>query len=126
MKNFKFAVLTISDRCSDARKEDNSGPILKQLINNCRENDCQFSVINSDVIPDDKNVIKEKLFRLCNQIEINCIVTTGGTGLTSRDVTPEAISEIIEKDVPGINIALTVSSLKFTPMAMLSRYYIFF
>lgn len=124
MKNFKFAVLTISDRCSDARREDNSGPILKQLINNYEENECQFSVINSDVIPDDKNLIKEKLIRLCNQTEIDCIVTTGGTGLTSRDVTPEAIAEIIEKDLPGINMALIVSSLKFTPMAMLSRYVI--
>lgn len=115
---YRFTILTVSDRCSRNESVDTSGPLLQQLI---KDYDDRFYVLDYQIVSDDKNVLKEFLIRWSNRSDVDCILTTGGTGLTSRDITPETTAEIIEKEVPGISLALISSSLSITPMAMLSR-----
>ncbi|OTF82740.1 hypothetical protein BLA29_003207 [Euroglyphus maynei] len=116
---YGFAILTVSDRCSRNENVDTSGPLLRQLIKDCHD---QFTVLDYQIVPDDKNILKELLIRWSNRSDVDCILTTGGTGLTSRDITPETTDEIIEKEVPGISLALISASLLVTPMAMLSSF----
>ena len=118
MAMYRFTILTVSDRCSRNESVDTSGPLLQQLI---KDYDDRFYVLDYQIVSDDKNVLKEFLIRWSNRSDVDCILTTGGTGLTSRDITPETTAEIIEKEVPGISLALISSSLSITPMAMLSR-----
>lgn len=118
MKMYGFAILTVSDRCSRNENVDTSGPMLRHLIEDHHD---RFDVIDYHIVSDDKNDLKEILIRWSNRSDIHCILTTGGTGLTSRDVTPEATNEIIEKEVSGISFALISASITITPMAMLSR-----
>lgn len=115
---YGFAILTVSDRCSRNENVDTSGPMLRHLIEDHHD---RFDVIDYHIVSDDKNDLKEILIRWSNRSDIHCILTTGGTGLTSRDVTPEATNEIIEKEVSGISFALISASITITPMAMLSR-----
>jgi molybdenum cofactor synthesis domain-containing protein len=73
------------------------------------------------VVADEKDLVKERLLHLCDEVGVDLILTSGGTGLGPRDVTPDATLEIIEKQVPGIAEAMRIESLKKTPRAMLSR-----
>ncbi|UXI16710.1 hypothetical protein NH340_JMT02653 [Sarcoptes scabiei] len=116
-KRFGFAILTISDRCFQGNLLDSSGSKLKLLIQSID----QFELIDHKIVPDEIVSIKSRLIEWADCPQISCIITTGGTGLSSRDVTPEAINEIIEKEVPGIVHALMEKSISITPMAMLSR-----
>lgn len=117
LEGLTFAVITVSDRSSRGEREDLSGPELKAFIEKLGG-----QVIKTSVVPDEKERIKQKLMELCDgQGAPEIILTTGGTGLSPRDVTPEATKEIIEKEVPGLAEAMRAESLKKTPMAMLSR-----
>ncbi|XP_068623468.1 gephyrin [Battus philenor] len=108
------AIVTISDTCFKNTSGDTSGPAIHDILNKIYP-----KVINL-IIPDEKNIIEETLKKYCNE-KFDLIITTGGTGLSIRDVTPEATKAVIEREIPGISIALTVASLKKTPMAMISR-----
>ncbi len=112
-----FALLTISDRSYRGERDDLSGPELKVFV---EKNGGR--VVETAVLPDEKEAIRQKLMELCDGDESpEIVLTTGGTGLSPRDVTPEATLEVVEKEVPGLAEAMRAESLKKTPMAMLSR-----
>lgn len=112
-----LAIITVSDRSARGEREDLSGPELKHFV---EERGGQ--VIFVAVVPDEKEAIRGKLLELCAAPDApEIILTTGGTGVSPRDVTPEATKEVIEKEVPGLAEAMRAESLKKTPMAALSR-----
>ncbi len=108
------AVLTMSDKGSRGEREDLSGPAIGEVVRGIG-----IEVTHYEVIPDEKVLIKEKLIHYSKLVDI--IFTTGGTGLSPRDVTPEATLEVIEREVPGIAEAMRLEGLKKTRRAMLSR-----
>jgi len=107
------AVLTLSDKGSRGEREDLSGPAIKEMIKDIG------TVRYSEVIPDEKELIKAKLIDYSGKVDL--ILTTGGTGLSPRDVTPDATLEIIDREIPGIAEAMRAGGLKKTQRAMLSR-----
>ena len=110
----KVAILTLSDKGSKGEREDMSGPAIEKLI---RKIDAE--IVPSEILPDDKSLIKKKLLALCKKADL--ILTTGGTGVSPRDVTPDATKEVIQYEIPGIAEAMRAASLKKTPYAMISR-----
>lgn len=115
-KKFTAAVMTLSDRCFNKEREDLSGPTVTKRLQ-----EEGYEVIEQLLLPDTKELIKKELIRLADQREVDLIITTGGTGFSNRDNTPEATREVIEKEAPGISEAIRYESLKITPHAMLSR-----
>ncbi|NPV86419.1 MAG: MogA/MoaB family molybdenum cofactor biosynthesis protein [Anaerolineae bacterium] len=111
-----IAVLTISDRSAAGIRPDASGPALASAIETNH-----WQLIKSAVIPDDYEQIKFTLIQWCDKGDIDVILTSGGTGFSPRDVTPEATMAVIERPAPGIAEAMRLESLKITPHAMLSR-----
>jgi molybdopterin adenylyltransferase len=114
--SIKFAVLTISDRSSRGEYEDRSGPVLVESVQNSG-----WEVLKTEVIPDDFDQIVNRLSSWADSGDFNVILTAGGTGFTSRDVTPEATQKVIEREAPGLAEAMRAGSLKVTPHGMLSR-----
>jgi len=113
---FKVAILTISDRGSKGEREDSSGPLIQEMVK-----DLPAEVIHYEIILDDKEIIVKALKKSVDQLKADLILTTGGTGLSPRDVTPDATLEVIEKQVPGFSEAMRAESLRKTPHAMISR-----
>lgn len=113
--SYTAAILTISDRASEGLYEDKSGPVLKDLLS-----DYGLEVIDYKIIADDYDKIKRELVGFADK-KISLVITTGGTGFSPRDITPEATEAIIDRRVPGIAEAMRVESAKITPMAYLSR-----
>lgn len=113
---FKVAILTISDRGSKGEREDASGPLIQEMVK-----DIPAQVIHYEIIPDERNEIIEALKKSADRLRADLIITTGGTGLSPRDVTPDATLEVVEKEVPGFSEAMRAESLKKTPHAMISR-----
>lgn len=111
------AVMTISDTCFKDHSKDTSGPVLAVFL---KETFPQAN-LHTIIIPDEREIIEKELKYFCDDANVDLILTTGGTGLSSRDVTPEATKAIIHRDVPAMSLAITIESLKKTPMAMLSR-----
>lgn len=110
------AILTLSDKGSRGEREDLSGKLLLKF--------CQalnWEVKHYDILPDEKDLIAEKLIFLADQLKVDLILTTGGTGVHPRDVTPDATEQIIEKEVPGIAEFIRFLSFQRTPLAALSR-----
>jgi molybdopterin adenylyltransferase len=112
----RFGILTLSDRSSRGEREDSSGPALARLIQT--EN---WSVAKQALLPDNESAIREILIQWAESGEVDVILTTGGTGFSPRDVTPEATRAIIDREAPGLAEAMRAASLKITPHAMLSR-----
>lgn len=108
------AVLTMSDKGSRGEREDISGPLIRDLLKNINA-----EITDYEVLPDEKELIKEKLIHYSKKVDL--ILTTGGTGLSPRDVTPEATLEVIDRQVPGIAEAMRSEGLRKTKRAMLSR-----
>jgi molybdopterin adenylyltransferase len=113
---FKVAILTISDRGSKGEREDSSGPLIREMVR-----ELPGEVIYYEIIPDEKEKIVEALKKSADRLKAHLILTTGGTGLSPRDVTPDATLMVIEKEVPGFSEAMRTESLKKTPHAMISR-----
>jgi molybdopterin adenylyltransferase len=113
---FKVAILTISDRGSKGEREDASGPLIREMVK-----DLPGTVIHYEIIPDEKDRIAEALKKGADELRADLIFTTGGTGLSPRDVTPDATLMVIDKEVPGFSEAMRAESLKKTPHAMISR-----
>jgi len=113
---YKVAVLTTSDKCSKGQREDKSGKIVQEAVK-----DLPGEVVKYDLVPDEPEIIKERLIDYCDNLKVDLVLTTGGTGFTPRDFTPEATREVIEREVPGIPEAMRVLCLKSTKKAMLSR-----
>ena len=112
----RAAILTISDSSYEGRREDASGPALH---NRAKELGWHASV--AEVLPDDRARIAARLVELTDAGEVDVIVTTGGTGVAARDVTPEATRDILEKEIPGMSELMRTEGLKATPLAVLSR-----
>jgi len=112
----RFGILTLSDRSSRGERADASGPALANLIQGEG-----WSVVKQALLPDEESAIREILTDWADQGELDVILTTGGTGFSPRDVTPEATRAIIERETPGLAEAMRAASLKVTPHAMLSR-----
>ena len=108
------AVLTLSDKGSKGEREDLSGPMIQDMLKSINA-----EVKFYDILPDEKELIKKKLVEYSEKVDL--ILTTGGTGLSPRDVTPEATLEVIDRQVPGIAEAMRTEGLKKTSRAMLSR-----
>ncbi|XP_035681909.1 gephyrin-like [Branchiostoma floridae] len=112
-------ILTVSDSCYRNLAEDKSGPNLKQLV---EDPDRLAGIVTvQKCVPDDFQEIKDTLLEWSDVLRINLILTTGGTGFSPRDVTPEATKDVIEKEAPGMAVAMLMGSLNVTPLAMLSR-----
>jgi molybdopterin adenylyltransferase len=112
----KVAILTISDRVAKGEREDLSGPRLSEQVRSQG-----WSVVRTDTIPDDQVGIERWLVEVCDSGEIDLLLTTGGTGLAPRDLTPEATLAVIEREAPGLAEAMRQVSIGKTPHAMLSR-----
>ena len=113
---FKAAVLTISDKGSWGEREDLSGQVIAEIVSGL-----PAQVVERGIVPDEAGLISAKLRGWADSGHIDCIVTTGGTGLGPRDVTPEATLEVLDRLVPGVAEAMRMESLKATPHGMLSR-----
>ena len=117
MTPIHITILTISDRAAAGTYEDQSGPALQALV----ERALEATVVTTAIVPDDRARIAAQLRAWADDGETDIILTTGGTGFTPRDVTPEATQEVIEKEAPGLAEAMRAASLAITPHAMLSR-----
>lgn len=112
----RAGVLTVSDKASRGEREDTSGPAMRELLASID------SVVEKyEVVPDEADVISDRLRRWCDEDGLDLILTTGGSGLGPRDVTPEATAAVVDRLAPGIPEALRQDGLRHTPMAMLSR-----
>jgi molybdenum cofactor synthesis domain-containing protein len=107
------AVLTLSDKGSKGEREDKSGLAIAGMLKGLGE------VKFYDILPDERNLIRNRLLEYVNKVDL--ILTTGGTGLSPRDVTPEATLDVIEREIPGIAETMRMEGLKKTNRAMLSR-----
>lgn len=113
---YRVGIITVSDRASQGVYEDKSGPVIKELVE-----EAGMEVIDCLIVPDEKSEIVKKLLHFSDQRQADLIFTTGGTGFSKRDVTPEATKQVVEREVPGIGEALRSYSMTITPKAMLSR-----
>ena len=113
---FNVAIICMSDKGSKGEREDLSTKVIEEIVISRG-----YNVTEKILIPDEIDIIKENLIRVCDDETANLILTTGGTGFSKRDVTPEATEEIIEKRVPGIPEAIRAYSMTITKRAMLSR-----
>ncbi len=113
---YRVAILTVSDKGSRGEREDLSGAALEEAI--LAQG---WSVEARDIVPDEVEAIAERLRHYCDELRVDLVLTTGGTGLSQRDVTPEATRRVIEREAPGFAEAMRAASLSKTPHAMLSR-----
>ncbi|XP_028981296.1 gephyrin a isoform X14 [Esox lucius] len=115
----RVGILTVSDSCFRNLAEDRSGVNLKDLVH---DPSLLGGIVSSyKIVPDEIDEIKETLVDWCDEKELNLILTTGGTGFAPRDVTPEATREVMEREAPGMALAMLMGSLQVTPLGMLSR-----
>jgi molybdopterin adenylyltransferase len=112
----KVAILTVSDRSARGERPDTGGPALEKTIL-----DCGWEVVQQAIVPDSLEAISKQLISWTDEKDIDLILTTGGTGFSPRDITPEATSAVVERLAPGLAEAMRQASLQVTPHAMLSR-----
>lgn len=113
---YTAAVITVSDKGSRGEREDTSGPALAELLARAG-----YRVAETAIIPDDREQIRRELLRCSDELGIALVLTTGGTGFSLRDVTPEATLSVLEREARGIPEAMRCASLRITPRACLSR-----
>ena len=115
-RKYKVGIVTLSDKGSRGEREDLSGPKIQELLPNDR-----YEVVSYRILPDDQPAIEKELCRLADEEHCALVLTTGGTGFSVRDVTPEATLAVADRVAPGIAEAIRAYSLTITPRAMLSR-----
>ncbi len=113
---YTAAVITVSDMGGRGLRQDTSGPVVRAMLE-----EAGFSVAYTAILPDEMEQISAELRDCADRRRIDLIVTTGGTGLSPRDVTPEATRAVLEREIPAIPVAMWMEGLKVTPRAMLSR-----
>jgi molybdopterin adenylyltransferase len=116
MNQFKVAIITVSDKGYRGERTDSSGPLLCQLVS-----EIGMKVISRHLLPDERDQITGLLSNLADSGEVDLILTTGGTGPSPRDITPEATRSIIERESPGLSELLRSDGYRRTPFAVLSR-----
>jgi len=114
----KIGILTMSDRASEGTYEDKSGPAIKEVLDGWIVSEREYFY---EVIPDELDLIKERLVHMVDVLGCDLVLTTGGTGPAVRDVTPEATEAVCEKMMPGFGELMRATSLQYVPTAILSR-----
>jgi molybdenum cofactor synthesis domain-containing protein len=112
----RVVVITVSDACARGERKDTSGEVLVQLLL-----ELGAEIVATQILSDDLEPLASALRDACDRSDVNLIITTGGTGLSPRDNTPEATLKVIEREAPGLAEAMRMETLKQTPMAMISR-----
>ena len=112
----RVAILTISDSAASGKREDGSGKVIREIVE--REG---WEVVQYGIVPDERVEISNQLKRISDDGEVDLVLTTGGTGLSPRDWTPEATKEVLDREIPGIGEVMREKSLEKTQMAILSR-----
>jgi len=112
----RAVVITVSDACSKGERKDESGEALVQLLR-----DCGGEIVETRILSDDLEPMAQTLRLFAERGDVNLIITSGGTGLSPRDNTPEATRQVIEREAPGLSEAIRAESLRHTPMGMISR-----
>ena len=113
---YQAAVITVSDACSAGTRADTSGPAVCAMLR-----EAGYEVVYTATVPDERGLIASELRQCADGLRCDLVVSTGGTGLSPRDVTPEATRDVLEREIPAIPQAMLFESLKITPRAMLSR-----
>lgn len=113
---YTAAVITISDKGSRGERVDTSGPAVRKMLE-----EAGFDVVHTCIIPDEMDQIKAELISCADERKIGLIMTTGGTGFSQRDITPEATLAVVERETRGIPEAMRWASLQITPRGCLSR-----
>lgn len=116
MTSFRAGILTISDSAYNGQRTDGSGPLIRRMLH--QEG---YEVRTQEIVPDEQHAIEKTLVAWTDGGMVDVIISTGGTGLSPRDVTPEATRSVIDREVPGIVEAVRIRGLDDTPRAMLSR-----
>ena len=114
--SYTAAVITVSDKGYRGQREDTSGPNLVKILT-----EKGFGVSYTSIVPDEPDMIKEQLVKCADELEIALVLTTGGTGFSPRDITPEATLAVVERLTPGIPEAMRAESMRITPKGCLSR-----
>ena len=112
---YKAAIITVSDKGAKGEREDRSGPSIKSMIEDL------YEVEEMIIVPDEEETISKTIERLVDENKIDLVITTGGTGVSPRDVTPEATKKVIEKEIPGFSEIMRIESYKITPHGIISR-----
>ena len=113
---FRAVIITVSDRGARGEREDGSGPEIARMLEAAG-----LEIIGRRIIPDEKEMIRQMLLEWCDGGDADLILTTGGTGVSPRDVTPDATREVIDREIPGMAEAMRRQSAAVTPHAMISR-----
>lgn len=113
---FTVGIITSSDKGYRGEREDKSGQVIEEIVS---QNG--FKVIKKVVLPDEKDLLEKEMINMCDNLNVNLLLTTGGTGFSKRDTTPEATKSVIEREALGIVEAIRFYSLQITKRAMLSR-----
>ena len=113
---FTVGIITSSDKGYRGEREDKSGKVIEEIVS---QNG--FKVIKKVVLPDEKDLLEKEMINMCDNLNVNLLLTTGGTGFSKRDITPEATKSVIEREALGIVEAIRFYSLQITKRAMLSR-----
>ncbi|GAU76778.1 molybdenum cofactor biosynthesis protein B [Fusibacter sp. 3D3] len=113
---YTVGIITASDKGSKGEREDLSGKVISDSVT-----EAGYQVLKYIVVPDEKSELAKAMVHMADELGVNLILTTGGTGFSKRDVTPEATLSVIEREAPGIAEAIRYNSLKITPKGMLSR-----
>ncbi|MBQ2961086.1 MAG: MogA/MoaB family molybdenum cofactor biosynthesis protein [Oscillospiraceae bacterium] len=114
--SYTAAVITVSDKGYIGQREDTSGPNLCRILK-----EKGYELVHTSIVPDDNEMIQAELIKCCDELKINLILTTGGTGFSPRDITPEATMAVVERPTPGIPEAMRAESMRITPKGCLSR-----
>ncbi len=113
---YRLAILTVSTSGYHGQREDTSGQAIREILA-----PPDYDVTRYEVVPDDRDMIAERLVQWAEDSDVDLVVTTGGTGLGPQDITPEACLSVFDREVPGLAETMRAQTLQFTPMAMLSR-----
>ena len=113
---FTVGIITSSDKGYQGEREDKSGQVIEEIVS---QNG--FKVIKKVILPDEKDLLEKEMINMCDNLGVNLLLTTGGTGFSKRDITPEATKSVIEREALGIVEAIRFYSLQITKRAMLSR-----
>lgn len=113
---YKVGIITASDKGSRGEREDVSGQVILEMVTQAG-----YEVVSLKVVPDEREALSLEMIRLADVVGVHLILTTGGTGFSKRDVTPEATKSVVEREASGIAEAIRYNSLKITPKGMLSR-----
>ena len=113
---FTVGIITSSDKGYAGEREDKSGQVIEEIVS-----EKGYKVVRKVVLPDEKDLLEKEMINMCDNLNVNLLLTTGGTGFSKRDITPEATKSVIEREALGIVEAIRFYSLQITKRAMLSR-----